>query len=127
LLVLHREAESGRPAVDLRMIGGKGFIRGSCGVEDRGYAFSEVSEYLIELAGLEGDFDWNLYVDIDRVMTSSVRSVLVFAERMSDLANEQGFSRKLTLHWSTKSPAAKGLTPRIVECQGGNFVVVLDS
>jgi hypothetical protein len=91
------------PAVDLRMFGGRGFIRGISGIDDRGETFAKAASHLSQLAESLGEFEWTIDLEIDFGPTTALSRFLAMIDTLDQIARDPALRGKIELKW--KIPA----------------------
>lgn len=92
-------AKGQKPAVDLRMIEGRGFIKGLSGVDDRGQTFVEAKTHLRRLAEIKGEFSWTIELEITLGPTTTLRRLLELIEALDDIACDTDLRADISLVW----------------------------
>jgi hypothetical protein len=88
------------PAVDLRMLGGRGFIRGISGIDDRGETFVAAGSHLSRLAESQGEFSWSIDLDIEFGPTTSLLRFLAMIDTLDTIARNRKLRGSIELKWT---------------------------
>lgn len=89
-----------KPAVDLRMVGGRGHIRGISGTDDRGETFANAGQHLLCLAHTQGEFEWVIDFDIEFGPTTSIHRLLELIDTLDEIARDSKLRGDITLNWN---------------------------
>jgi len=101
---MEQDAKSQIPAVDLRMVGGRGYIRGISGIDDRGKTFDRAAKHLKQLAETKGEFSWIIELDLKFGPTTSVLRLLEFLDILNNISRDDALRGKIQIIW--KVPAS---------------------
>jgi len=101
---MQQDAKAQIPAVDLRMIGGRGFIRGVSGIDDRGKTFMAAAKHLKQLAESKGEFAWSIDLDLRFGPTTTLRRLLDLIDQLDDIARDDDLRGEIEVVW--KVPAS---------------------
>jgi hypothetical protein len=91
------------PAVDLRMIKGRGFIRGLSGIDDRGKTFTAAALHLKQLAESKGEFSWQIELDLRFGPTTTMLRLLELIDTLDEIARDDALRGTIKVTW--KVPA----------------------
>jgi TIR domain len=97
---MHQMGGAHIPAVDLRMVGGIGFIKGISGIDDRsGATFSKARTHLKALAQQLGTFTWTITLDLDHVTSASFSSLFGMIEALDQIARDPRLRANIEIIW----------------------------
>jgi hypothetical protein len=96
---MQQDAKGQIPAVDLRMIGGRGFIRGLSGIDDRGKTFKAAAAHLKQLAESKGEFSWAIELDLRFGPTTTLLRLLDLLDVLDEIARSHDLRGTIQVIW----------------------------
>jgi hypothetical protein len=96
---MQQDAKGQIPAVDLRMIGGRGFIRGLSGIDDRGKTFTAAAAHLKQLAESKGEFSWTIELDLRFGPTTTLLRFLDLLDVLDNIARRDDLRGTIKVIW----------------------------